>query len=176
MSQEPITVVEYDPEWSERYAEEERRIRDAVGDHIFAIEHIGSTAVPGLGAKPIVDIMGGVETLADAELCIEPLKRLGYDYRPELEESMPRRRYFRRTTSDVHTHHLHVVERSSEFWDRHLLFRDYLRDHDAVAQRYEDLKRELAERHAHDIEGYTQAKTPFIRKTVERAREYYDRE
>lgn len=175
MSQEPITIVEYDPEWPEQYAAEETRIREAVGEHVASVEHVGSTSVPGLGAKPIIDVMVGVETLADAEACIEPLERLGYDYCPEFEEAMPQRRYFRKTTPEVHTHHLHVVETTSEFWERHLLFRDYLRDHADVAQQYEDLKRELAEKHRHDVASYGAAKTSFIEEIEEQARDYYDR-
>lgn len=98
MSQEPITIAEYGPEWPEKYAEEEASIRDAIDEHVASVEHVGSTSVPGLGAKPIIDVMVGVESPADAEACVEPLERLGYDYRPELEETMPRRRYFRKTT------------------------------------------------------------------------------
>lgn len=176
MSQTPIRIVEWTPEWEEAYESETRRIRDAVGQHVAAVEHIGSTSVPGLGAKPIVDMMAGVETLAEAEQCIEPLENRGYEYCPEFETEMPNRRYFRKTASGRHTHHLHVVERGGEFWERHLLFRDYLREHDEVVRRYDELKRELAESHPRDIAAYTDAKTAFIERVVEDARAYYGRE
>lgn len=173
MSQEPITIVDYSPAWPAQYAAEVRRIRASVGEYVTAIEHIGSTAVPGLGATPIIDVMVGVERLADAETCIESLTDLGYEYCPEFEDAMPYRRYFRKTTAEAHTHHLHMVETASEFWERHRLFRDYLRDHPAVAQQYEALKRELAEAYRHDVERYGAGKSRFIEAIEERARDHY---
>lgn len=173
MSQEPITVVDYDPAWVDAYEEEERQIRNAIGDHLEAIEHIGSTAIPELAAKPIIDIMVGVETLDDADRCIEPLQILGWSYAPEFEESTPHRRYFRKMDSENHTHHLHMVEITSDWWERHVLFRDYLREHPEVAREYEALKRELAEQHRWDVNEYAGAKTDFIRNVEERARRYY---
>lgn len=171
MSQTPITIAEWTPEWVDEFENEEKQIRDTVGHHISAVEHIGSTAVPDLGAKPIIDIMVGVETLAEAEQCIRPLENLGYEYCPEFEEEMPNRRYFRKTASGRHTHHLHMVEQHGDFWHRHLLFRDYLREHDAVVRQYDELKRELAENHPQDIATYTDAKTEFIEGVVEDAKE-----
>ena len=176
MSQEPITLVSYEPEWVDTYEKERGEIRNAAGEHIEAIEHIGSTSIPGLAAKPVIDIMAGVETLGDADRCIEPLQTLGWIYAPEFEESVPHRRYFRKTDSEDHTHHLHMVEITSDWWDRHILFRDYLREHSEVAHAYEDLKRELAERHRWDIDEYTGAKTDFIQDVEEQARHYYGRE
>lgn len=176
MSQTPITIVEWTPEWEDEFRSEQSRIRDAIGQHISAIEHIGSTAVPDLGAKPVIDILVGVERLAEAENCIEPLEHLGYEYCPEFEDEMPNRRYFRKTASGRHTHHLHVVAQGGDFWERHLLFRDYLREHDDVVRQYDELKRELAEKHPQDIAAYTEAKTEFIESVVADARAYYDRE
>jgi GrpB-like predicted nucleotidyltransferase (UPF0157 family) len=175
MSQEPITLASYDPEWVDAYEKEEQQIRNAAGEHIEAIEHIGSTSIPGLAAKPIIDIMAGVETLDDADRCIESLQTLGWVYAPEFEESVPHRRYFRKTDSENHTHHLHMVEMNSDWWTRHIRFRDYLREHPEVARTYEDLKRELAERHRWDVDEYAKAKTDFIRNIEERARDYYER-
>lgn len=173
MSQEPITVVDYDPEWVDAYEKEERQIRNATGEYLEEIEHIGSTSVPGLAAKPVVDIVAGVETLEDADRCIEPLQTLGWNYVPELEESIPDRRYFRKMDSGNHTHHLHMVETTSNWWNRHILFRDYLREHPEVVREYEDLKRELAEQHRWNVSEYTGAKTDFIQNVEERARRYY---
>jgi GrpB-like predicted nucleotidyltransferase (UPF0157 family) len=174
MSQEPITLVDYDPGWVEAYENEERQIQNIAGEHIEEIEHIGSTSIPGLAAKPIIDIMAGVETLEDADRCIEPLQTLGWIYASEFEESIPHRRYFRKTNAENHTHHLHMVEITSEWWDRHILFRDYLREHPDVAREYKDLKRELAERHRWDVDEYAGAKTDFIRTVEEQARRYYE--
>ncbi len=133
-----ITIVGYDPKWPELYREELCRILHSIVDLIVAIEHIGSTAVPGLAAKPIIDIIAGVRSLEDAPRCIGPLEAMDYEYVPQYEVYIPERRYFR-----PRTHHLHMVEISSEFWRRHLLFRDFLRSHPDVAQEYAELKRTL---------------------------------
>ena len=165
----PVVIVDYDPQWPIRYQEEKGRILEAIGRVIVAIEHIGSTAVPGLGAKPIIDIMVAVSRLADAEECIEPLQGMGYEYAPEIEVSMPQRRYFDKGPAEARIH-LHMVELAGESWQRHLLFRDFLRDHPQVAQEYEQLKRELAAEYGSDRAGYTEAKTSFIRSVEARAR------
>lgn len=152
------------------YEEERDRILAVVGDLIVAVEHIGSTAVPGLGAKPIIDIMPAVRSLVDAEQCIGPLEGIGYEYVPEYNELIPERRYFHRGPEDARTVHLHMVEQTSEFWERHLLFRDWLRTHPEDALEYYSLKKELAARFGRDREGFTNAKGPFIESTVARAR------
>ncbi|MGD1994348.1 MAG: GrpB family protein [Anaerolineae bacterium] len=166
----PVIIVDYDPDWSAQYAAEADRIREVLGDRVVAVEHIGSTAVPGLGAKPIIDLVVGLRDLADAQDCIAPLERLGYEYVPQHEARMPERRYFHKGPPRGRTHHLHMVEVTSGFWKRHLLFRDYLRAHPGVAREYEALKRELAGRHGADREAYTDAKTAFIERVVDRAR------
>jgi D-beta-D-heptose 7-phosphate kinase/D-beta-D-heptose 1-phosphate adenosyltransferase len=166
----PVLVADYDPRWPEMFEEEKRRILEAVGEHIEAVEHVGSTSVPGLAAKPIIDIMVGIRDLADAPLCVTPLHRLGYVYVPRYEILMPERRYFRRGGRGTGTHHLHMVERRSEFWESHILFRNYLRAHRDAALAYERLKRELAAAHGSDRAAYTEAKTDFINDAVSRAR------
>ena len=166
-----VVIIDYDPQWPILYEEEKGRILEAVGHLIVAIEHVGSTAVPGLGAKPIIDIMVAVSDLADARQCIDPLQGIGYEYAPELDASMPQRRYFDKGPAEARIH-LHMVELASEFWQRHLLFRGFLRDHPQVAQEYEQLKRELAARYGPDRVGYTEAKTSFIRSVEDRARRF----
>ena len=167
----PVNIVDYDPEWPDLYEAEKRRILDAVGDVIIRIEHVGSTAVPGIGAKPTIDIMVAVNSLSDAEECIEPLQRIGYEYQPEHEAAMPERRFFRRGNPPKEQHyHLHMVKQISDFWKRHLLFRDYLRVHPKAAHDYYELKKKLAHKCGSDREGYTAAKTSFIESVVERAR------
>lgn len=166
-----IIIVEYDARWPGMYEQERVLILDLIGPQVFAIEHMGSTAVPGLGAKPIIDIMIAVRRLADAESCIEPLTTIRYEYVPAHEAVMPERRYFHKGPSrGGRTHHLHMVEHDSDFWRRHLLFRDFLRTHPLEAQQYFRLKKELAERFGTDREAYTEAKTSFIEAICERAR------
>jgi GrpB-like predicted nucleotidyltransferase (UPF0157 family) len=163
----PVTIVDYDPLWPTLYEEEKERILSAVGDKVVLIEHIGSTAVVGLGAKPIIDIMAAVSRLADAKRWIGPLESIGYEYVPKTD--LPERLFFRRGVRGAGTHHLHVVEQGSKFWKSHLLFRDFLRAHPTEARRYYQLKKELAARFGSDRGAYTDAKTLFIESVTDKA-------
>lgn len=166
----PVRIVDYDPKWPILYEEEKRRIIEVVGHIIVRIEHIGSTAIRNLAAKPTIDIMVAVNRLSDAEKCIEPLSRIGYEYQPEQEVERPEERYFRKGQPPKEQHyHLHMVELTSDFWKRHLLFRDYLRTHPKTSQEYYELKKRLASKYGLDREGYTKAKTSFIESIVARA-------
>ena len=164
---EAVTVVRYDPAWPDLYERERAPIADALGNRALAIEHVGSTAVPWLGAKPIIDITVGIHRLADGEKCVGSLEELGYEYRGDGE--IPGRHYFRKFTRGERTHHLNIVEHEGDFWQRHILFRDYLREHPQEAQDYSDLKVRLAERFSTDRLGYTEAKTAFIESVLARA-------
>lgn len=159
---EPVIIVPYDPNWNELYQSERDVIVDSIGKYIRNIEHIGSTSVEGLAAKPIIDIMIGIESLSDATYCITPLQQLGYEYVPEFESELPMRRYFRKSSNGVRTHHIHMVERTSDFWQRHIAFRDILRENQLVREEYEALKYRLSEVHRNNREAYTDAKTDFI--------------
>lgn len=164
----PIVVADYDPRWPLAFAEEAARIREACGgDALAAIEHIGSTAVPGLAAKPIIDIMPGVLDIGRAERLIPAMQSLGYESLGAY--GIERRLYFRR--GEPRSHHVHMVELGGEFWRRHLLFRDHLRANPAQAAEYARLKRELASRFGVDREGYTAAKTGFIERCLARGGE-----
>ena len=165
-----VVIVYYDPQWPRLYEKERALIQKVIGHIIVVIEHIGSTAAPGLGAKPIIDIMVAVNHLKDAEKCIKPLESIGYEYVPEYEESIPERRYFHKGHPPKEQHyHLHMVELTSDFWKKHSLFRDYLRTHPKVAQEYYELKKRLAVKYGSDSEGYTEAKTSFIESIVAKA-------
>lgn len=159
-----VVIVEHDPSWPRMFQEEKARVLTVAGKRIMAIDHIGSTGVPGLGGKPIIDILAGVGVLADATSCIPRLRSIGYLYHPEKEDTFPQRRYF-----DKPAYHLHMVEGSSDFWSRHIAFRDHLRGHPESAMRYLDLKRTLAQEYRADREGYTAAKTNFIVSTLKEA-------
>ncbi|MCW3985040.1 MAG: GrpB family protein [Candidatus Bathyarchaeota archaeon] len=138
-----IRIADYDPQWAVLYEEEKRRILEVVGYVIVGVEHIGSTAVPNLGAKPIIDIIVAVSQLNDAERCIVPLRSIGCEYVPEHEDSIPERRYFYKGHPPMEQHyHLHMVEQTSNFWKNRLLFRDYLCTHPKDAQEYYELKKD----------------------------------
>jgi len=159
---EPIVVVPYDTAWPERYQRERDLILDAIGAQLVRIEHIGSTAVPGLGAKPVIDIIASLPTLQDHRQCVGPLRSLGYQHRGEA--GIPGRQFFRKIDPDTgrRTCHLHLVAEADPFFDEHVLFRDFLHAHPAVADEYDRLKRTLATRFGNDRESYTNAKASFI--------------
>ena len=168
----PVFGVPYGEGWTSLFEQERARIERAIGPWVEEIEHVGSTAVPGLAAKPVIDIMVGVKSLDDTPILVERLEAVGYEYVPELEQQLPSRRYFRKLRRGRRTHQIHLVERSdAAFWDRHILFRDYLRRHPGVADEYARLKQELSGRFRDDRTAYTEAKTAFIREVVRRAGE-----
>ncbi len=159
-----ITIADYDPTWPDLFAAEKARLMAIIGDHVADIQHIGSTSVPGLGAKPVIDIMIGVRSLSDADhYCIAPIVDLGYAYIMKYEVETPFRRFFCKDNSQgVRTHNIHLVEIGSDWWERHLVFRDYLRTHLEVSEAYERLKRELAAQPFETTNDYAEAKTEFI--------------
>jgi GrpB-like predicted nucleotidyltransferase (UPF0157 family) len=171
-SADPVLVVPYDEAWPSLFLEEWARIEGAIGPWVEEVAHVGSTAVPGLAAKPIIDIMVGVKSLDDSPVLVEHLVGIGYEYVPEFERVMPLRRYFRKVREGRRTHQIHLVERSNvEWWERHLSFRDHLRAHPETAREYGRLKHHLAERFRADRDAYTDAKTDFISEVVRRATE-----
>ena len=164
----PVEVVDYDHDWPRRYASERDRIQAAIGDVALAIEHVGGTAVPGLPAKPVIDLMVGVEDIERAGPAVAGLINLGYEYIPEFESQLPARRYFRRGSPE--THHVHMVPVDSDYFEEHLLVRDWLRSHPQAAEEYGKLKRGLASRFPPDRDAYRAGKVPFIDTVVAAAR------
>jgi GrpB-like predicted nucleotidyltransferase (UPF0157 family) len=160
-----VELVAYDPDWPRQFAVEADRLRAVLDPAlVIGIEHFGSTAVPGLIAKPIIDILIAVHSLARAKAeAIEPILSLGYVY--WADNPKPDRMFFVKGMPPYgarRTHHVHITEPDREMWRRRLPFRDYLRAHPDEAARYADLKRDLAQRHATDREAYTDAKTDYV--------------
>ena len=163
-----LLVVPHDPAWAGAFAAERTRLAAALGEVPARIEHVGSTAVPGLAAKPIIDILVGRPDGEDLEAYVRAFGGAGYLYRGEY--GIPGRHYFvRGTGAEPRTHHLHLVALGGELWRRSLAFRDHLRHTPECAAAYAALKRELAERHAGDRGAYTEAKAPFILAALEAA-------
>jgi GrpB-like predicted nucleotidyltransferase (UPF0157 family) len=170
VSRDLIEVVEADAAWVDQYAEASHDLVRVLAPWLIDIAHIGSTAVPGLAAKPIIDIQIGVRSLECSDDIVSAVESLGYEYVPEYEDELPDRRYFRRSSGGRRTHHVHVVERSNTtWWDRHVGFRDWLRTHPEDRDRYAALKRQLAEEYGSHRRGYTEAKTAFIAEIEEKA-------
>lgn len=167
LDRKSILLVPHRAEWKSFFESEADLLRESAGDYLVAVEHIGSTAISGLDAKPIIDILAGVRNIEDAERCIAPLVKIGYEYRGE--QGIAGRFYFRKGTGDVSTHHLNIVEMTSDFWQNHILFRDYLRRHADAAQEYGNLKRELAVKYKGNRPAYTEAKAAFIESVLKKA-------
>jgi GrpB-like predicted nucleotidyltransferase (UPF0157 family) len=155
----PIVLGDYDPAWPVLFEREAERIREALGDRALAVEHTGSTSVPGLAAKPIVDVMVGVEGLEQSVPARPVAESVGYcwaPYRPEVFH------WFCKPSPARRTHHLILVPVDHPTFAARLAFRDALREDASLAAEYEALKRELAGRHRFDREAYTNAKSDFV--------------
>ena len=164
-----VVLAEYDPEWPALFEAEKKRILDVIGPQVLAIEHVGSTAVPGMPAKPVIDVMAGTNNVAcTADACAASLQSIGYEYVPK--PALSDRRFFRRGAWLLDCmYHLHVVEMDGETWHRYTVFRDALRTDPEVARGYRELKQRLAAEHRFDRGTYTAAKNSFIEGVVARA-------
>ncbi len=165
-----VQVTDYSPTWHEMF-EREKQLLASVIKESGSIEHIGSTAVVGLVAKPVIDILIGLDDFSTAGEIVPRIKALGYKYVPEYEDVMPERRYFKRVSTGISTHHIHMVEIGGEFWERHLLFRDFLRANPDAAEEYAVLKKNLAAVEWKDKNDYTEAKTAFIKNIEIKAKQ-----
>ena len=166
-----IVVTDYDPNWPVLFEQESERIKKTLGSFALAVEHMGSTAVPGLPSKPIIDLLVGIPSLEEAkQRWIEPIRSLGYIYMPEYVSWLPDELFFRKGPPGPWTHHLHLMEPSHPRWETLLVFRDYLRAHAEAAQAYADIKRALAAFSVDDIEAYRNGKHVFVKKTTAKAR------
>ena len=174
-----IALVEYDPHWPEQFAREAARVEATLGNEIvICVEHFGSTSIPGLSAKPVIDMLVGVPSIAEArEMAVPVLEALGYAF--WYDNPNPDHLFFVKglPPNGPRTHHIHMVEPGTFpdpkneaflFWDR-LLFRDYLRAHPDEARRYEAVKHDLAARFPEDREGYTDGKTEYVYGVMQKA-------
>ncbi len=174
---EEIEIVSYNPSWPRLFEKEKIFLQDNLPDDIvIRIEHFGSTAVPGLSAKPIIDILVEVTSLEETKKRVVPfLESEGYEYlwRPTIGYQPPYYAWFiKRNSKGIRSHHIHMVESDSEIWKR-LFFRDYLKDFPAEAKRYDTLKRTLAKRYSHDRIEYTKQKSAYIQKITDKAMKHY---
>lgn len=162
-----VTVVPYDPRWVDEFNAASQEIHDTIGSKVIAVHHVGSTAVPGLCAKPILDILVSVADFTKALESVPELATLGYEFRPN--EEIPDRHYFRRRRSNHRTHHLSLAEPSSHYHTVTLAFRDALRASVDDARRYCELKLDLARRFPCDREAYIAGKSDFVAAILARS-------
>lgn len=160
-----ITIEDYNSNWPKQFKEEEVKLKEIFADNAIAIEHIGSTAVEGLGAKPIIDIAIGVNDLAVVSEFIKALKQIGYEF--VYHKEFPERRFFRKGQWRVGTHHLHVYLFRGEHWNNQLLFRNYLKKHPDALKEYHQLKVDLAKKFPVDRSSYTENKAAFIQNVLQ---------
>jgi len=160
-----VRLVPYQPAWADLFEQEAERLSAALGDQVVRIEHVGSTAVPGLDAKPILDIVVAVRDMTDAAAFEEALSPLGYIHKAANDR--PGRLYFvKRRPDDRSTHHLNITELGTECWFTHVAFRDYLREHAESRAEYRRLKQDLARRYQHDRAAYQEGKDEFIERIL----------
>ncbi len=163
---EEVSLVAHDSHWMIQYAAERDRLLGLLPGRFTAIEHIGSTAVARLAAKPIIDILAGVSDISEADALLAPLCSNGYVTSAEFNATLPDRRWLMLHACGRRTHHLHLVVFGGEQWVWHLRFRDILRTDAAIAARYASLKQKLAEQYRHDREAYSKAKAAFINEVL----------
>lgn len=163
-----VDVVPHDPRWRDSFEAEAKHIAAALGENVVAIHHIGSTSIPDIHAKPIVDVLVEVRDVAELDGRSAAMESLGYQVMGEY--GIPGRRYFRKDDRDgVRTHHVHAFAAGSAEATRHLAFRDYLIAHPADARRYGELKRQLAKEHPQSMDAYMDGKDGFIKEMERRA-------
>ena len=166
-----VEVLPYDEGWPAMFASEKELLARLLSPWLAGeIEHVGSTAIPGMPAKPVIDIMASVASLDASRPAIEAVASAGYlyaSYKPDLMH------WFCKPSPQHRTHHLHLIPMESSLWHERLAFRDALREDSVLAQEYADLKLRLAERFRFDREAYTDAKGPFVARVL--AKKLYDR-
>lgn len=171
---EPVELESHNPQWSEAFEEEALRLIDAFGEVIEGVEHIGSTAVEGLVARPVVDIMVGVAQLADIHTRVVKVTELGYDYFGEA--GVPERLFFRkRTERDDGDFNISVVEHHGDHWVRNIAVRDYLRAHPEDAEVYGELKQEIVEEGHDTLLDYSDEKAKLLAELSGKAEEWAGR-
>ena len=163
----PYELAPYSPEWSTEFANEAVRLRALLGETLREVHHIGSTSVPGLAAKPVIDLLPVVSDVDTLDARTDVLVRAGYE--PWGEYGLPGRRYFTKAREGRRTHHLHCYGAGDPEIERHVAFAAYLRAHDEMRAEYEALKREGFARHPGDIEAYCDFKDPWIKAAEQRA-------
>lgn len=164
LSRGTVRVVPYQREWAALFEREAVWLRALMGESARAVEHIGSTSIEGMDAKPIIDLMVAVESLGAAGVWIPELEAEGYEFRPDA--GVPDRLFFAKGPRHLRTHHLSLAEPTSEFYTQKLLFRDFLRRDAAAREEYRALKRRLALAHPEDRAAYTEGKREFVERIL----------
>jgi GrpB-like predicted nucleotidyltransferase (UPF0157 family) len=164
LKRKKVKLISYKPIWKKLYKKEEKLLLNAFGKDILDIQHVGSTSVPGVKSKPIIDIALGIKSLKIGKKFISPLKKLNYEYMGNA--GVKGRLFFAKGSRKNRTHYLHVERLNSKNWKNHIIFRDYLRKHKKAVEEYNKLKVKLAKEFKDDRDQYTSKKEFFIKKII----------
>ena len=162
-----VEVVSYNSNWKETYKEESEKIKNILNDIIIDIRHIGSTAIPGIKAKPVIDILVEVKNIEEVDQYNYKMKELGYEVMGEY--GIPKRRFFRKGGNN-RTHHVHIFQVGNEEIERHINFKEYLITHPDNAREYSKLKEKLVNKYTCDIDNYSNGKSDFIKEIDRKAK------
>ncbi len=163
LQRKKVVLSPYNPAWKKLYEEEKKLISTVIKEQVLDIQHVGSTSIPGVKSKPIIDIAVGVKTLKDGESCIKPLEKIGYHYKKEVGKG---EYFFVKGGENNRTHYIHLVKLNSKQWENLVFFRDYLCENKKAIEEYNILKEELAEKYKNDRDTYTSKKSIFIKKII----------
>lgn len=162
-----VEVVSYNSNWKKMYKEESEKIKNTLNDIIIDIHHIGSTAIPGIKAKPVIDILAEVKDIEAVDQYNHEMEELGYEVMGEY--GIPKRRFFRKG-GNKRTHHIHIFQAGNEEIERHINFKEYLITHPDKRREYSKLKEKLANKYTYDVESYTNGKSDFIKEIDRKAK------
>ena len=162
-----VGVASYNPNWKNMYKEESEKIKNILNDIIIDIHHIGSTAIPGVKAKPVIDILVEVKDIEEVDQYNHKMEELGYEAMGEY--GIPKRRFFRKG-GNKRTHHIHIFQAGNEEIERHINFKKYLITNPDRRQEYSKLKEKLANKYTYDVENYTNGKSDFIKEIDRKAK------
>jgi GrpB-like predicted nucleotidyltransferase (UPF0157 family) len=168
LNRKNVKLSKYHLGWKKAFEDEKTAIQEKLGEAVLDVEHIGSTSIPGMIAKPVLDFLVAIPSIDDYEQFIVPLKELGYEFRRDNRQSQDHI-LFVKGPEDLRTHYLKLTEKDTEFWKEHILFRDYLINHPDAAKKYKQLKETLQKSHISSRATYTEAKAEFIQRIIELA-------
>jgi GrpB-like predicted nucleotidyltransferase (UPF0157 family) len=163
-----VELETYNNAWPDVFNIEKEMLHTAIGQNNLVIEHIGSTAIPGLSAKPIIDIMVGLQDYVIAGDLVQGMSHLGYKYMAKYEDAIPDRKFFLKSSGGERSHHVHMVQLNEEYWDRHMFFRNHLRGNEITRNAYQDLKTRLSNLDWKDRNQYALGKAAFIKAVEEK--------
>jgi len=168
-----VLLTNYNEQWPVLFEKERELLIRTINNKNVQIEHIGSTSIKGLIAKPVIDIMIGLKNPEDMNDITKKIISIDYRYIKEYEIIMPDRRFFKKIINRITTHHIHMVEINNEFWQRHLAFRNYLKVNTEIAEEYGKFKLKLSEKEWKDTNEYAEAKSEFIKPAEKEALKYF---